>query len=383
MVQRFDLANVGCAERIWRQAEELARRGHEVTLVHLPHPERRQTHPPLRPDFPEGVRPLVLNRRAVAFSRNARILANEIQKAELVHVWKAYPDILLPVLFGLRKNPRPLHYDWDDLEGGSEGIAERLTGSRLVGKLVAFWEREILRWADTVTAASKEIEILCLEGGFPADRIFPGPVGASLGEVDPACLEKWRERLAGRRAVVFVGQMEVADFPPEILGAVAEVARERPDLLLVMVGDGAGRAALEAKANAAGLSKAALFTGYVAHEEVQAILSLASCFLFPLRDDRMSRCKSPLVIVEAMAHGLPVIASEVGEAPRLLGDTGVLVPTLARESWAEAIRRLLSDAEREQRLGKESQKRFHAEWTWARAVDRLEEAYQRAINVGR
>ncbi|MBE7490019.1 hypothetical protein HS121_17395 [bacterium] len=44
MAQRFDIANVGCAERIWRQAEQLQQQGHSITLVNFPHPERRSTY---------------------------------------------------------------------------------------------------------------------------------------------------------------------------------------------------------------------------------------------------------------------------------------------------------------------------------------------------
>ncbi len=123
MVQRFDIANVGCAERIWRQAEGLVALGHEVTLVNFPHAIRRQTLPRLRPDAPPGVRIVELDHQGTAMPRNTRLLKQEVQRADLVHLWKPYPDIALPVLYALRKFPRPLHYDWDDLEGGREGIA--------------------------------------------------------------------------------------------------------------------------------------------------------------------------------------------------------------------------------------------------------------------
>lgn len=381
MVQRFDLANVGCAERIWRQAEELAHRGHEVELVNYPHSERRSTIPRLRPDAPEGVEVVSLDRSGSSLWQNAGAVREKIAGSDLVHLWKAYPDTALPVLYGLRSVPRPLHYDWDDLEGGSGGIAERLTGSRAIGGLLTLWEREILRWAETVTAASLEIETLCQRYAFPQDRVFAGPVGASQEEMDRAHVQTWKDRFRDRNIVLYLGQMEVGDFPSEVLAAVADATKDFPDLLLVMVGDGAGRSVLEAEAVRVGLGDRVLFTGYLPREEVQAILSLSTVFVNPLEDDRMSRCKSPLVVVEAMSHGVPVIGSDVGEIPRMLGVCGVLVSALEREPWRRALVDLLSHPEQRAEMGNLAKQRFEREWTWARNVDRLEEAYEKALEV--
>lgn len=379
MVQRFDIANVGCAERIWRQAEELHRRGHAVTVVNYPHPGRRARLPILRPDAPRGVEVLNLDRRAVAMPGNFGKLRERLRDSDLVHLWKPYPDTALPLLHALRHEPRPLHYDWDDLEGGPEGVAFRLTGSKAVGDLVAFWEREILEWVDTVTVASAAIREMCLRWGFPGERVFEGPVGSVQPPEVPESLKRWRERLRGHRAVVLVGQLESEDFPVSVLAGVAEAAKDSPDLILLVVGDGSSRRALEMESERLGLGNRSLFTGYVAREEVHAILANASLFLFPLRDDLMSRCKSPLVVVEAMAHGLPIVASSVGEVPFLLGDGGVLVEGLAAENWRRALHQVLDDPSLASRLGRLARTRFAESFTWPAVVDSLEKAYRTAL----
>lgn len=383
LVQRFDLANVGCAERIWRQGEELAGRGHKVVLVQFPHPERRETHPRLRPDFPEGVRGVELDRRAGAFSRNRRTIQREVESTHLVHLWKAYPDIALPVLWALKNCPKPLHYDWDDLEGGQGGIAERLTESPSVGRLLSKWEREILEWADTVTVASGELERLCLEWGFPQDRLFPGPVGAVRIEPDKSLVNPWRVRLEGKRNLIFLGQMEAEDFPLEILEGFKQAAARVENLQLILIGDGSGRARLEQKARELEIYEKTLFTGYLPWEEAQAALSVADASLFPLKDDPMSRCKSPLVVVEALSHGVPVIGSSVGEVPKMVGDAGILVSGTDPKEWADAIVNLLEDRARLSELKEKAWKRHEESWTWERSVDRLEEAYEKAIMVNR
>lgn len=379
MVQRFDIANVGCAERIWRQAEELQRRGHSIQLVNMPHPERRKSVPRLRTDAPDGVKVLDLDREAVSILDNSRLIVEHLSGVDLVHLWKPYPDILLPVLFALRKVPRPLHYDWDDLEGGSQGVAARLTGSAMAGRLLAFWEREILNWCDTVTCASLEIRHLCLSSGIPADRLFPGQVGASIPPLPDSLLGRWRHNLEGRIPLVFLGQLEADDFPGMIMDCLSKVNEKYPQVLLVVVGDGQARNKLQHRVNILGLEHQVLFTGYVPREEAHVILSLGTLFLFPLRNDLLSRCKSPLVVIEAMAHGSPVVASRVGEVPEMLGESGIFVDNLDPAEWAETIIQALGDPESLQSRGADLMSRYQTSWTWSHSVNSLLKAYEHAL----
>lgn len=378
MVQRFDTANVGCAERIWRQAEGLVALGHTITLVNFPHTERRKTLPRLRSDAPAGVRVIELRHQATDMPRNTRILNREIHQADLVHLWKSYPDIALPVLYALRKNPRPLHYDWDDLEGGGEGIAQRMTGSPQAGRLMTFWEKEILNWADTVTVSSQAIRELALGYGFPGDHLFPGPVGAVPPVLKGELVAKWNGILTGTLPVVFIGQMEAEDFPSEVLSAIRSVLETHPSLRLILVGDGSARAHLKAEVDRLGMVEEVLFTGYLPREEAQAVLSQARIFLFPLQNDLMCRCKSPLVVIEAMSHGVPVVGSAVGEVPTMLGEEGVLVQGLDSDVWERGLRAVLDHPEESTRRGERLKERFLREWTWQRSVESLERAYRLA-----
>ncbi|MCA9438565.1 MAG: glycosyltransferase [Candidatus Omnitrophica bacterium] len=380
MVQRFDVTNVGCAERIWRQAEELVARGYRVTLVEFPHAERRENLPLLRPSAPAGVRVLPLDHPGTAIWKNTRILAQEIESADLVHLWKCYPDTGIPVLWGLRGQPRPLHYDWDDLEGGEGGIASRLTGSRLTGRLMSTWESELPLWADSVSVASSEIARICRSYGVPETSIYHCPVGATSKPLEEEVLREWRERFQGKRVLTFLGQMEAEDFPPEILLGISKVLNEKRDLLLAMVGDGGGRVSLQKKAKDLGLANRCLFTGYLPHFEAQAILALSTGFLFPLKDDLMSRCKSPLVVVESLARGTPVIGSQVGEVPGMVGDCGVMVSGLGEEDWRRGLTAFLERIESEPELPEKCRQRFLDRWTWKQSVVNLEKAYQHALN---
>jgi glycosyltransferase involved in cell wall biosynthesis len=81
-------------------------------------------------------------------------------------------------------------------------------------------------------------------------------------------------------------------------------------------------------------------------------------------------------IVEAMATGLPVIATDVGDARRIVGDTGIIVPPRDVDALAEAIRSLAADPGRRLDLGRRARARVEAEFTLARATASFDALYR-------
>ena len=141
--------------------------------------------------------------------------------------------------------------------------------------------------------------------------------------------------------------------------ALARVGRE--DARLLILGSGPERALLEQEARKAGVSDRVDFLGSKPRTEVADHLAASDAFLFPTERDEAA----PLVPLEAMAAGLPVVASDIGGGAELIesGKTGLLVPPASVDSLAGAIDSLLADDALRRRMGEAARERIVERYT--------------------
>ena len=132
----------------------------------------------------------------------------------------------------------------------------------------------------------------------------------------------------------------------------------------IVVGDGPARQGLEHLSRELGLQDRVEFRG--AHRQVAELLAAAHLFVLPSRYEGM-----PNALLEAMALGLPAVATAVGGVADIMtdGQTGVIVPREDPDALARAIADLLSDDERAERLGRAAKAHIRAKFTVAAHVD--------------
>ncbi len=133
------------------------------------------------------------------------------------------------------------------------------------------------------------------------------------------------------------------------LEALPEILRRRGEATLEILGEGPERDTLERRAAELGISEAVRFRGYCSHDEVIAALARSDLFLFPTRVAE----GFPKAVLEAMACGLPVVATAVSALPKLIGDSeaGALLHQPTPEAVADAVVALTSDPETLSRAG--------------------------------
>ncbi|MDR0306554.1 MAG: glycosyltransferase family 4 protein [Chitinispirillales bacterium] len=180
------------------------------------------------------------------------------------------------------------------------------------------------------------------------------------------------------KKIGFIGRLSDEKSIDKLLEAMKMVSTAEPNSKLCVVGTGPLENKLKQQCGALGLEKAVEFTGYKAN----VFEALRGFDLFVL-SSRTEGC--PIVILEAMAAGLAVVATDVGGNPELVedGKTGILVRPNCPHSIASALIALLKDKSRAQKMGEAGQKRAFTVFHPSKFTASLQELYMELYNKKR
>jgi glycosyltransferase involved in cell wall biosynthesis len=152
--------------------------------------------------------------------------------------------------------------------------------------------------------------------------------------------------LAEKTLLLFLSRFDIKKGLDMLLPAFAQLKQEHPDVALVLAGSGdpAFEAKLHAQVQALGIEHDVIFTGFLIDEQKFAVLADCDLFVLPSYSENFG-----VVVVEAMASGLPVIISnQVGLAHDILqAEAGIVIPC-QQDRLFEALRNLVSDTARQQ-----------------------------------
>ena len=171
--------------------------------------------------------------------------------------------------------------------------------------------------------------------------------------------------------VLFLGRMEAAKGIFDLLEALAALRGAIPDVRLVCAGDG-DRVTVAHYAERLGIADAVKFTGWVGPSGKRALFEAAAVFALPSYDEAL-----PVSLLEAMAAGVPPVASAVGGIPEVVVDgvSGCLVAPGDKSSLERALRRLLTDRALAQRISAAARETARVRHAPERALPKLEEIY--------
>jgi glycosyltransferase involved in cell wall biosynthesis len=172
------------------------------------------------------------------------------------------------------------------------------------------------------------------------------------------------------RRVVTVANLRPEKSHETLLEAASTVLRTYPDAEFIIVGDGVRRDELGARAERAGLAAHVRFLGH--SDEVPRLLGESDLFVLPSRSEAM-----PNGVIEAMAAGMPVIATDVGGIPELVahGRTGLLVPPGDAAALATALLQLMAAPDRAAALGRAARAEVERRFSFETMVSRFEHIY--------
>ena len=206
---------------------------------------------------------------------------------------------------------------------------------RLLKKIDAFvsvsrlTKKRFLRWSEI-----NEIEGFILPNAVDISKFKPGPKPTDL-------LNSYG--LRGKTVLMTLARLSADEHykgVDEILELLPSILKKRPDLMYLVAGDGTDRRRLMRKASNLGLENRVVFPGFIVEKEKVAHYRLADAFVMPGRGEGFG-----IVLLEAMACGIPVVASKIdGSREAVLdGEIGILVnpdrPEEIEEGIIQAIKR--------------------------------------------
>jgi glycosyltransferase involved in cell wall biosynthesis len=158
------------------------------------------------------------------------------------------------------------------------------------------------------------------------------------------------------------------------LDAAARIAKQAPETRFVIVGDGALRADLEKMACDLGIGESVLFLGW--RQDMARIL--ADLDVLVVSSDNEG---TPVSAIEAMASGKPVVATRVGGLPDVIteGRTGYLVPPKDAAALADAVLKLIADAEARARMGQAGRQAACERFAETRLIRDTEALYRQLL----
>jgi N-acetyl-alpha-D-glucosaminyl L-malate synthase BshA len=352
---------------------ELARRGHDIHFVSYASPfrlrgfaERVTFHEVTQLEYP-------LFEQSSPYALALAVKQHEVAKREqldLMHVHYAIPHAATAWL------AKQMLAD----EGVDLKIVTTLHGTdiTLVGQDPSYYTltKFSIEKSDAVTAVSaylREETYRAFGCGDCEVRVIPNFI--STADYHPPTDDSFRRRLApqGHRILVHVSNFRPVKRVSDVIKIFAGVRKQLP-ATLVLVGDGPDRDAAEHQVDGLGLRKDVRFLGKV--ESVGDVLRGADLFLLPSATESFG-----LAALEAMACGVPVIASAAGGIPEVVDDgkTGFLAPPGDVATMSERALRLLGNSAEHERLKQAAAARA-LDFSADRAVPRYEALYEEVLS---
>jgi colanic acid/amylovoran biosynthesis glycosyltransferase len=181
------------------------------------------------------------------------------------------------------------------------------------------------------------------------------------------------QKLSSSFNIICVARLEKIKGHKYLIDALAQLKIQNIDFRCFLVGDGELRHQIQAQINRLNLITTVVILGFKTHQQVVELLSQVDIFVLPSLSEGI-----PVAAMEAMAAGLPVIATSVSGVPELVVDgvTGLLVPSQNSAELAKAFIKLHNSQELRHKLGKAGQSKVNNEFSIQKSTSLLYDIFQ-------
>jgi len=281
-------------------------------------------------------------------------LAKRIEKAvlsdkpDLIQTHSPMFNALAAIKVGKKYNI-PVTYEvralWEDAAVDTGKTKE---GS-LKYKIIKAIEQRAFEKADAVSCICQGLKQDLIKRGIPESKLYVTPNAVDIDNFKPS-IQRDPEleqslNLSGKKVVAFVGTFFKYEGLHYAVTAMSEIAKNRSDIHLLLVGAGNELDNLKQQVKDLNLNSFVTFVGRVPFAEVSRYYSLADVMVFPRESIRLTELVTPLKPLESMAQFKPVIASDIGGHRELIedGKTGFLFPADDANALANKIVTIIDD----------------------------------------
>ncbi|SCG68638.1 Glycosyltransferase involved in cell wall bisynthesis [Micromonospora inositola] len=291
------------------------------------------------------------------------------------------PDVYWPLALLLRALGRPWVFDHHDL--CPEVYASRVgTPNKWAFRVLTAFEWLTLRTATEVVATNESFKDNAVRRGVTPERVTVVRNGPTRGEIaEPGGAPDQPNSGGADHRVVYLGVFGPQDNVEGAVLAAEELIRRRgrTGWRMVLAGDGESMPALTRLAVDRGLTDVVEFTGWLDGAAVDELLRAATVAIQPDLPTRMNHLSTMAKTVEYLGRGVPVVAVDLLETRRSVGEAGAYIPTGAPEEFAAVIDELLDDPARRAQMRTVGLARFRESLAWEHQADAYVAVWHRLL----
>jgi glycosyltransferase involved in cell wall biosynthesis len=379
VTQRFFPAIGGVETHVYNIAKKLIEQGHEVTVYTS---DLLRDNPQIRlcnvKDKVNGIR----IRRLKAFKLLPKIEASTVmpsmitalskEKADIIHAhgYCYFPAYLVALAHHITGIPMVL-----TTHTSPESTMLTLSNlyNQMVGKFVLKTTGQI------ITLAKREAEYLTSIGA-KSERISVIPNGIDtnfFSQRTDGCNFRKKYGIVGN-PILFVGRLSKIKGLNYLIDAMPEILKETPDAMLVIVGPDFGvETGLRRRVKQLNIEKKVLFTGPLFGDELVDSYAASDLFVLPSIVESF-----PLVLLEAMAMGKPVVATNVGAARNLIqhGVEGFIIKPRRPDQIAKAVISLLKNRNLASKMG-DINRKIASRYSWDNITQAISQVYRKLCRI--
>ncbi len=230
--------------------------------------------------------------------------------------------------------------------------------------------KPILQNADAVLALTEDMKQKMQEIHDRDISVVPNGIDLERFEISSG-----DKKEGNAKTIIFVGRLHPVKGVRYLIEAMAIIHQQMPDVKLVIVGDGAERSRMEELVGRLNLNDCIQFTGQVPQESIPRLIHQADVFALSSLSEGL-----PVVILEGMAAGLPIVATNVGGIPDIIkeGVNGYLVSVKNPEEISDKLLILLQNDEIREMMSTNNREKAEL-YTWDKITTEVEKECQKAI----